>query len=130
MSIRMPVLAAFVVASFILPALAQPTAQAPAPPAMPPAAAQPASGAAPTFTVVIEHYGFNPKRIVVPQGATVTWTNRDGVRHNATIIGQWTTGTILSGQTGSITAAKAGTFEYKCTVHPDMHGTLVVEAPK
>jgi len=36
----------------------------------------------------------------------------------------------MSGQSGSITAVKAGTFEYKCTVHPDMHGTLVVEAAK
>jgi plastocyanin len=97
---------------------------------VPAAAAPPAQPGAPTFTVVIEHYGFTPKQLVVPQGAVVTWINRDGIRHDATMIGQWTTGLILPGQTRSITVSTSGTFQYKCTVHPDMHGTLVVEAPK
>jgi plastocyanin len=120
MSIRGSTLAAVAAASFVLSLHAQQAQQA----------AQPAPAAAATFTVVIEHYGFTPKRLVVPQGAIVTWTNRDGIRHDATAVGQWTTGLILPGQTGSITASSPGTFQYKCTVHPDMTGTLVVEAPK
>jgi plastocyanin len=115
MSTRALGLAAVVAAGVLKSAHGQPAPQ--------PAAATP-------FTIVIEHYGFSPKNLVVPQGATITWVNRDGIRHDATAVGQWTTGTIMSGQSGSITATKAGTFQYKCTVHPDMHGTIVVEAPK
>jgi plastocyanin len=120
MPIRVCALAALAAASLVLPLHAQQAQQV----------AQPAPTAPPAFTVVIEHYGFTPKRLVVPQGAIVTWTNRDGIRHDATAVGQWTTGLILPGQTGSITASSPGTFQYKCTVHPDMTGTLVVEAPK
>jgi plastocyanin len=144
MSIRAAMLAAVVAASLVASLHAQPSQppQAPAPHALPasPATSAPATAASPaqpaasattsSFMIVIEHYGFSPKRLAVPQGAIVTWINRDGIRHDATAVGQWTTRTIMSGQSGSITAAKAGTFEYKCTVHPDMHGTLVVEAAK
>jgi plastocyanin len=101
-------------------------AQQPPAPASPPT---PASATAPSFTVVIEHYGFSPKQLVVPQGAVIRWTNRDGVRHDATALGLWTTGLIKPGDTGSVTASKAGTFAYKCSFHPDMRATIVVEAP-
>lgn len=108
------------------PAVPSPT---PAPAAAPPSPA-PASATAANYTVIIEHYGFATKQLVVPQGAVIAWTNRDGVRHDATAVGQWTTGTIAPGETKTITASKPGTFAYKCSFHPDMHATLVVEPPK
>jgi plastocyanin len=83
------------------------------------------------YQVVIAHYGFTPKRLVVPQGAVIAWTNRDAVRHDATSLQRsWATGTIGSGETRTITASKPGTFQYKCSFHPDMQATIVVEAPQ
>jgi plastocyanin len=111
------------------PAAAPTPAAAPVPSAGPPSTA-PASATAPGYTVVIEHYGFATKRLVVPQGAVIAWTNRDAVRHDATAVGLWTTGIIKPGETRTITASKPGTFNYKCSFHPDMRATLVVEAPK
>ncbi|HEX3411222.1 MAG TPA: cupredoxin domain-containing protein [Stellaceae bacterium] len=108
------------------PAASNP-ATAPAPAAAPPS---PAAAPAANYTVIIEHYGFATKQLVVPQGAVIAWTNHDGVRHDATAVGLWTTGTIPPGETRTITASKPGTFAYKCSFHPDMHATLVVEAPK
>jgi plastocyanin len=87
--------------------------------------------AAATYQVVIEHYGFTPKRLVVQQGDVVTWTNRDGVRHDATALDRsWATKMMHFGETQTITASKPGTFQYKCSFHPDMRGTIVVAPAK
>lgn len=81
--------------------------------------------------IVISNFSFAPARIVVHQGDTIKWVNRDIVRHNATAGDRsWTTGTLMPGGTGSVTATAAGTFNYICTRHPTMKGVIVVEAPE
>jgi LPXTG-motif cell wall-anchored protein len=62
-------------------------------------------------------------------GDTVTWTNNGPSPHNATANnGSFNTGNLNKGQSASHTFTQAGTFAYICTIHPFMHGTVVVLA--
>ncbi len=80
-------------------------------------------------TVTIQNYAFDAPVIKVKVGTAVTWTNKDGVRHNISP----DSGTklpegklIAKDETYSYTFDKAGTFKYHCTPHPYMKGTVVV----
>jgi plastocyanin len=102
---------------------------APAPmhgsPAPEPAPA-PAPAPAPTNAAVeIHDFAFSPKTIAVPVGTTVTWTNKDGTEHNVTGAGLKSASFGADG-TYSYTFAKAGTFMYACSLHPQMKGTVTV----
>jgi len=81
------------------------------------------------YDVAITNYQFAPQRLTVKSGDTVVWTNRDYVRHTATAIdGTWTTGTLSGKGSATKTFEKPGTYDYACGFHPDMKGTVVVEA--
>ena len=78
--------------------------------------------------VTIQNYAFSPATITVKAGDKVTWTNEDSVGHSATADqAGFDTGVLQQGQSGSVTFAKAGTFTYHCSVHPDMKGTVIVQ---
>lgn len=78
--------------------------------------------------VKITNFAFSPKTITVKKGTTVTWTNDDSVSHTATSDdGSFDTGMLAKGESGSVTFDKTGTFNYHCTPHPNMKGTIVVE---
>jgi len=78
--------------------------------------------------VVIRDFTYSPGNLVVPVGATVRWTNRDAAPHSATATdGSWDTGLLSRGDNAEVTFTQPGTFEYFCTVHPDMKARLVVE---
>lgn len=82
---------------------------------------------------------YTPNPVEVNVGGTVTWINDDSAAHTAT------SGSSSSGSTGmfggtddspeiigpegdtqSFTFNEAGEFEYYCTLHPNMVGTVVV----
>jgi LPXTG-motif cell wall-anchored protein len=128
---------------------APPAEQQPAPPAdQPPAPAQPRAEqdlgaesdrrpkkvgpiatAAASTTVTIEGFAFSPKSITVDVGDTVAWRNNDDVAHSATAEdGSFDTGTFGNGRSRSETFDTAGTFQYICTPHPFMKGTVEVNA--
>src|SRR6266581_119980 len=50
---------------------------------------------------------YAPVNVTVAKGGTVTWTNNDPVPH-------------------TVTFTVDGTYQYKCTYHPWMHGTVTV----
>ena len=78
--------------------------------------------------VTIKDFAFGPATVTVNTGDTVTWTNADSAAHTATATGgAFDTGTIASGATASVTFTKAGTYAYKCAIHPRMTGTIVVK---
>ncbi len=78
--------------------------------------------------VVIEGLAFNPPEISVPVGSTVTWSNQNSVIHTVTALdGTFDSGDLPAGGTFSYTFEERGTFEYYCTIHPNMEGTVVVE---
>src|SRR3954447_3757887 len=78
--------------------------------------------------VTIKSFSFKPKTLSVPVGTTVTWTNKDGTPHTvtATAGGGFDSGDLGDGKTHSMTFHTAGTFNYMCSIHPTMHGTVTV----
>ena len=57
----------------------------------------------------------------------VTWTNTDSVSHTSTSdANAWNSGTVAPGGRFSFAFQTAGTFPYRCTIHPGMVGTVVV----
>jgi LPXTG-motif cell wall-anchored protein len=83
--------------------------------------------AAAAGSVSIKDFSFAPKSITVNVGDTVSWTNTGKQPHTATGSG-FDTGTLKQGQSASHTFSSAGTFNYICTIHPFMKGTVVVAA--
>ena len=90
-----------------------------------------ASAPAPSnaLAVSIASFAFGPSTLTVPVGATVTWTNGDGVPHTVTSDDRaFDSGSIAAKAKFSYTFAKAGTFQYSCSIHPFMTAKVVVTA--
>jgi plastocyanin len=74
---------------------------------------------------IVESY--DPIAIEVNSGTTVTWTNDDFVAHTVTDIeDSFDSGFIQAGSTWSNTFEKSGEWDYLCTLHPWMKGTVSV----
>lgn len=77
--------------------------------------------------VFIQGMAFNPATITISAGTTVTWTNKDAVNHTATsLTSLFNSGSLATGATYSFTFMTPGTYSYKCSIHPSMSGTVVV----
>jgi plastocyanin len=75
--------------------------------------------------------GYAPDRITVVLGvnSTVVWTNNDNSPHTVTANGgSFYSGSMAPGQYYSYTFTKAGVYDYHCTYHPWMVGTVTVKA--
>jgi LPXTG-motif cell wall-anchored protein len=89
----------------------------------------PRAVAAASGSVTVADYSFAPATITISQGDTVTWTNNGPTPHSATSTGgSFDTGIFPAGQSRSHTFTEAGSFSYFCTPHPQMKGTVVVQA--
>jgi plastocyanin len=90
----------------------------------------PASGpAVHTGQVSIRNFAFGPSTITVVVGTKVTWTNEDGVEHVILASSAGFKSPVLNqGDAASHTFSKPGTYYYICSIHPFMHGTVVVTA--
>ncbi len=78
--------------------------------------------------VEIADFDFSPRKLTVQAGVAITWTNRDSAPHDATdVAGAWATDTLRQGKSATIVFDSPGEYEYLCTIHPDMKGTLTVE---
>jgi plastocyanin len=94
-----------------------------------PAEPEPQATAAASGSVTIVDFSFSPGTITINQGDTVTWVNDGPTPHSATASdGSFDTGVFPAGQSRSHTFSQAGTFAYICTPHPNMRGTVVVQA--
>ena len=77
--------------------------------------------------VSIDNFGFAPATLTVKAGSTVTWTNHDEEPHTvAATDGSFHSPGMGTGATFSHTFPTAGKFDYVCSIHPMMHGTVVV----
>jgi plastocyanin len=79
--------------------------------------------------VGIAHFKFVPASLTVKRGTKVTVTNDDGTAHTFTADNgdSFDTGNIDPNASTTLVLSKAGTFKYHCSIHPFMHGTLVVK---
>ncbi len=101
----------------------------PASPQQEPKAARAADTAGKVNTVVINQFKYQPETLTVNAGEVVEWRNDDIVPHSATAVDKKTfdSGRIVKGATWRFTATKKGTFDYFCTLHPNMKAKLIVQ---
>jgi plastocyanin len=78
--------------------------------------------------VRMEDFAFAPATVGAKAGQRVTWEHRDaGVTHTvAAVGGGFRSGELEEGDTFSHRFPTAGAFAYRCTIHPDMRGTVKV----
>jgi plastocyanin len=89
-------------------------------------ASTPATAADPDGpTVAIEDLEFAPETLRVEAGDTVTWVWRDGaIAHD--VAGDDFQSEVMSDGTYSHRFDETGTFDYVCTLHPNMTATIEV----
>jgi YVTN family beta-propeller protein len=89
-----------------------------------PAGAKAASAGA---SVSIANFSFAPAALTVAVGETVRWTNDDAAPHALAFHdGVGGADLLLPGQSASRRFAGAGSYDYVCSVHPYMRGTVTV----
>jgi plastocyanin len=80
-----------------------------------------------TNEVFIVDFAFSPSTITVSANTTITWTNKDVAAHTVTsTTGLFDSGSISTNGTYSHLFTTAGSFPYKCTIHPTMTATVIV----
>jgi plastocyanin len=101
----------------------QTTSQATAPvtaPVVVPASAQ-------AVSIAIKNFAFNPSQITVKAGTKVTWTNNDSATHTVTSDnGTFNSGDVNPGGSYSFTFTNPGTYQYHCSIHPNMTASVIV----
>ena len=82
-------------------------------------------------TVTIDNFTFEPQRLTVKVGTTVTWVNQDDIPHalasNAKV---FKSKALDTDDKFSFTFATPGVYDYFCSMHPHMTGTILVESEK
>jgi plastocyanin len=79
--------------------------------------------------VLIIQFKYQPDSLTVNVGDTVEWKNADIVPHTVTAVEgkAFDSGSIAKGASWRFTAVKKGTYDYFCTLHPNMKAKLVVQ---
>ena len=76
----------------------------------------------------IENFTFVPQRLTVKAGTTVTWTNADTIPHAvASSTKAFKSNVLDTNDKFSFKFTNVGVYEYFCSLHPHMTGTIVVE---
>jgi amicyanin len=78
--------------------------------------------------VTIDNFVFEPARLTVKAGTTVTWTNRDDIPHTVAAKDRAFKSKVMdTDESYSFTFSTPGEYAYFCSLHPHMTGTIVVE---
>lgn len=85
-------------------------------------------------TISMKDLAFDPATATVKAGTIVTWENHDNASHqvvaDAAPVTVYTnslkTNVMAPGQNWSFTFDEAGAYNYHCTLHPSMKGTIIV----
>jgi len=89
----------------------------------------PSGALAADATVKIDNFTFDPPRLTVKAGTTVTWYNEDDIPHTVAATGrQFRSKALDTDDKFSFTFTTPGSYEYFCSLHPHMTGVIVVEA--
>lgn len=76
--------------------------------------------------VAIQESTFEPASVTISAGDTVRWTNMDQTAHTATG-SVFDSGTLQPGESYEFLFTDSGVYNYKCSIHPTMEGTVTVE---
>ena len=90
-------------------------------------APQAATGSA---EIDIKNFAFEPTTLTIAAGTAVTWFNQDEEPHNIVNVGQprlFRSAGLDGGEKYTFVFDTPGTYEYICSVHPHMHGMIVVK---
>jgi hypothetical protein len=82
-------------------------------------------------SVEVIDYGYSPQLLSVAVGASVTWTNDGNDGHDVTGSGpggDWRSGPLAPSERYSRQFDLAGTYDYVCTIHPEMWGRIFVQS--
>jgi plastocyanin len=93
------------------------------------AMASPAFAQTTAHEQIIDIKSFMLMSVTVPAGTTVTWTNRDQVPH--TVVAKdksWRSAALDTGDSYSHKFDAPGTYDYFCSLHPQMIGRVTVVA--
>jgi plastocyanin len=93
-------------------------------------AAKPAPRAsdAASYTINIKDFMFTPRNLTIPVGSKITWINKDEEPHKVSEVNSSFISKPLDTDDGFTYEFKTpGKYEYFCTVHPRMTGTIIVE---
>jgi plastocyanin len=96
------------------------------PPSTAPTPARPAASATADAKVSITNFKFDPGTVRIKVSTTVLWTNNDIVAHTVTFTDVANSPVLNRGDQFSRTFSAPGTYSYICSIHPFMHGTVVV----
>jgi len=80
--------------------------------------------------VGIVDYGYAPPQLTIRPGTTILWVNTGSEGHD--VVGRgpggdWRSGPLAPGEQYERGFFIAGTYDYVCTVHPEMRGSVVVQ---
>ena len=79
-----------------------------------------------TGTLMVKDGGFSPNCFSVASGSTISVANGDARAHNFTVRGTDVAVPLPGGESGKATAPAPGTYDFVCTIHPGMTGTIIV----
>lgn len=76
--------------------------------------------------VALEDNRFKPRVIQVAPGTTITWDWNDGSKQHD-VVGDDFASEVQSSGSFEHTFTTPGTFDYRCTLHSNMTGRVIVE---
>ena len=77
--------------------------------------------------VTIKDNAFNPATVNISTGDTVRWTNLDSITHRVTGTGtNFGSENLNQGDSYEFLFTEPGTYDYYCSIHPSIKGTVVV----
>jgi len=85
-------------------------------------------------TITIQNLAFTPATVTIPKGTTVSWVNLDSTNHQVVNDAQgtiaqgalFTSNSLPKGAGYLFKFETPGTYQYHCSIHPSMKGTVVV----
>jgi amicyanin len=92
-----------------------------------PAAPSTGPTAAGRAEVGIINFTFTPAALTIKLGTTVVWTNKDAIAHTVDFMtGNINSKVLNRNDQFTYTFTTPGTYNYICSIHPFMHGSVTV----
>ncbi|MEA1924539.1 MAG: cupredoxin domain-containing protein [Candidatus Altiarchaeota archaeon] len=77
--------------------------------------------------IVIKDFEFKPDNLIIHKGDTVKWINRDSAEHRIIASNVFNSGMLQKDENFAHTFKMGGVYSYRCSIHPVMKGTIIVE---